>query len=285
MRINRIGAALLFLLTLVGCVKDHPDNIIAPRDSKTVARGKELVHGLAACGRCHGQTPSPTSPLSGGQTVYDLYGPLPAPNITSSSTGIGSWDDETILNSLRGNWGDEAKHRSPQVHRGYEWISDRDGLSIVSYLRTLSPIKNEVERRSVTFMDRNTTGFFESQFAVQGYVPNPSKQNQVQYGKYLVDVVARCGVCHSTPATLLTNEVYLGGGDATIEGEAVSAPALIGGKETMSYWSEGAIALYLQTGKRPDGSYIDPAKCPVEFFKNGAESDLQAIALYIRSLS
>lgn len=276
---------LVFIALLLGCGPRKDTLIAAPSDSVHLNRGKELVRGLAACGVCHATARDPEAPLAGGRETEDLYGPLKATNITPSKSGIGAWSDAQVLGALRGDWGEDQKYRSPFVHRGYEWISESDAYSIVGYLRTLAPMQNYVERREVSFIDRNTTGFFEGQRTVSGYVPEVDKKAPTRYGKYLVDHVARCGTCHSTPGTLIANEVYLGGAEFKGIDGPIFAPALVGGSETASYWNDSQIISYLKTGIRPDGSSVAGQSCPVDFYKYASNDDLFAVAQFLRSQS
>lgn len=273
---------LLLAASLIACSPEPPRPVHVPQDPIFLTRGRELTVGLAACGRCHGQTLSPNAPLSGGRVFTDTYGDVQAPNITPSQSGIGSWTDDEIIETFRGAWKHDDERRPFDLHRGYEWMSDKDAFSIVAYLRSVSPIKNEVYRREIDFIDRNTTGFFEVSRAVDGHVPEPPKKVGAIYGKYLVDHVARCTACHNTPETLLSDGHYLGGGTVTNEFGTKSAPELTS-KQTVSGWTEPQLVKYLKSGARPDGSFVDSHFCPIEFYKHASDSDLIAIAQYIRS--
>jgi len=195
-----------------GCSRPHEIDIGQPEGAEYVVRGRELYKGLAACGFCHNEQPDPAAAAVGGRRQWDIYGEVRAANLTPAASGIGGWSAKDVLRAVRGSRGRDGGYLSEQVHQGYEWMSDRDALSIVAYLQTLPPIENPVPRRSLSILERNTTGFFEGHDEQEGFVPEIDARYRVEYGKYLTDHVARCGSCHTTPATLLTSSSYLAGG-------------------------------------------------------------------------
>ena len=224
--------------------------------------------------------------LSGGQILYDQYGELNAPNITPSETGIKNWDTMELLQFFRTGIRPDESTISPQMHRGMEWISDDDALAIISYLKNIPAVEKEVEHRSVSILEENTTGFFDSVRSVKGYVPEIDKSYQIEFGQYLVDHVARCGSCHNTPATIFSAELYLAGG-ATIKtagGEKVAPNITQSDTNGIATWSEDQIVTYLQTGNMPGGRSVDHDYCPVDFYKNALPEDLVSLAKYLKSI-
>jgi len=255
-------------------------------EPERVAYGRDLANGLAACGFCHGEQSIPGSPLSGGRVLTDSYGTVVAPNITPATSGIGEWQISEIVSALRGARGADQRHLSLEVHRGYEWMSDRDLYAIVAYLRALPAVENEVPRRSIGALARNTTGFFDRWREVRGYVPPINPQDKVAWGGYLVDHVARCGSCHDLPGGFFTGGRYLSGGqEIEIDGESRLAPDITADERLgIGSWSEAEIIYYLQTGEAPGNKFVDPTFCPTNFYARADKSDLQAIAAYLKTL-
>lgn len=278
-----VAAALALLLS---CSAPQPFvPVTIPVDVQHVQRGGYLFRGLAACGFCHGETADPEAVPSGGRPYYDAHGAVAAANLTPARAGIGAWQPVELLNVFRKGTGKGGKFLSTTAHRGYEWMSDEDLLSVLGYLRTLPAVEKEVSRRDVSVIDRNTTGLFEAAREVQGFVPRVSSRHELEYGKYLVDHVARCGSCHNSVDTLLTSEVYLGG-SAVIRTEAgeKTAPGITGSTVFgIGSWSEEQIVHYLRTGVTPDNKRSDPAFCPTNFYRNASNEDLLAIARYLRT--
>jgi mono/diheme cytochrome c family protein len=246
-----------------------------------------LTKGLAACGFCHGEKPSPSSLLIGGREFTDRYGPVKAPNLTPSRSGLKDWSVDDIINVLRGARAPDGSYRSRSAHDGYEWMSTDDLLSIVSYLQTLPSIEHDIERRSVGFFRRNTVGFTEGARWVKGYTPTLPSSSSHAYGRYLVRHVARCNACHDGPSEIFSQGSLLSGGRpirfGELEKDAPSiAPTPLNG---IGDWSTEQIVTYLQTGADPDGKRSDPRMCPTPFYSQAAPEDLLAIATYLKQAS
>lgn len=284
---RRIFLGLVGLAVLLGCSTEQPERITFSLDPHHIAHGAVLTRGLAACGVCHGDLGTPDAPLSGGQVYTDQYGPVAASNITPADSGLAGWRAGEVVRVLRGGPRRDDTQLSSEVHRGYQWMSDFDALAIVSYLLTVQPVERSVPRREVSFMDRNTRGFFDVQREVKGFVPELDPRFSVQYGKYLTDHVARCGFCHNKPAGLLGGEAYLAGGRSISIGATESvAPSITNSPDFgIGGWSEAELVRYLQTGVRPGDEAATRKLCPTDFYRNAALADLKSIALYLKSLS
>jgi mono/diheme cytochrome c family protein len=257
-----------------------------PITETTVLRGKELAEGFGACGFCHSSLGKPGQPLSGGRTFVDLYGEVPGPNITIADSGIGSWTEDNVRVLFRDNVRPDGEVLHSPLHKGFEWISDRDLTAVIAYLRMQPPAESSVERRGVSFFERYTTGFFRSKSGVTGYVPSLNPSFKTEYGQYLVDSIARCARCHSSSDTLFTDEDYMGGGrEIEIDGHVKISPNISSSKTAgIGTWSEEDVKSYLLTGRTPQGKEIDPAFCPIEFYRQAPPSDIEAVVRYIRSI-
>jgi mono/diheme cytochrome c family protein len=110
----------------------------------------------------------------------------------------------------------------------------------------------------------------------------------LQRGAYLVNTMAACGRCH-TPRDAHGNPIAamdLAGGfefDDGVIGHVVG-PNITPGRETgIGKWSEGQIIVALRYATRPDGTLIG-APMPIAAYRDISDSDLTAIAKYLRSL-
>ncbi len=288
-RLVSISLSFVFLLALVmagGCSSPRVETIEAPTNPAFAERGKNLARGLAACGFCHGEKPQPDAPLTGGRPQYDAYGQVFAPNITPAKSGLGKWDTEQIIKAIRSAVNRRGDLMSQEVHRGYEWMSDDDLLSLVAYLRTVPAVENSVKRRSIDFIEKNTTGFFDKAPDIRGYIPAINPKFQVAYGQYLTDHVAKCGFCHNSPGDLVHSAVYLGGGKLVRNdsGEKMAPDITSSQTHGIGDWAEGDIVQYVMTGQTPDKRYIDPAFCPIGFYRNASAQDLLALAKYLKTV-
>ncbi|MCB0353930.1 MAG: hypothetical protein KDD64_10410 [Bdellovibrionales bacterium] len=247
--------------------------------------GRDLVHGLAACGFCHGSRPEPGVVLSGGIPLRDTYGSVIAPNITPSNSGIRGWNVQEIADAVRASLAPDGRSLASEHHQGYQWMSDDDVYRIVAYLQTQPPVETSYETREIGFIDRYTSGILEQRKEVDGVVPSLEGTAAPIYGQYLVEHVARCDQCHSTPGDFIAEEKYLQGGrEISRAGEIRVAPNITGSKVYgLGSWSIPEIVRYLQTGQVPGNRRTDPRFCPTQFYARAKESDLSAIAVYLLS--
>ena len=114
-----------------------------------------------------------------------------------------------------------------------------------------------------------------------------AKQDPIKRGEYLA-VVTGCNDCH-TPGTLFGDPDFsrqLSGSELGWQGPwGVSYPRnLTPDMETgIGKWSKQDIVNTLRTGQRPDGSVLLPPM-PWPDTSHMSESDLQALAAYLKSL-
>jgi len=278
--------ALISVSALSACSSEESLPPPLPISEDTLVRGRELAEGFGACGFCHAGQGRPGEALSGGRLFVDLYGEVPGPNITLSESGIGSWTEDDVRKFFRGNVRPDGDLVYSPLHKGFEWISDRDLTALIAYLRTQPAHESTAERREVSFFERNTTGFFRSKPAVMGYVPQITTSFKTEYGQYLIDSIARCSRCHSSSDTLFSEEGYMAGGrEIEINGVMKAAPNITSSKTSgIGEWSEAQIKDFFHTGRTPNGKSVDPAFCPIEFYRRASPEDIEAAARYIRSI-
>lgn len=291
---DRKASGVLLLLcsvlavVLCACSSEKIEHISTPTDINFVDAGRGLVQGVAACGYCHGALPDPAAALSGGQRFRDLYGETEVPNITPGRDGLKEWSSENFLNYFRNGLNKEGEMLSQIPHQGMEWMSDQDLLSIFAYLMSLPPARGEREHaRVLSFLDRNTSGFFEGRREVTGFVPDVPRRSGARFGQYLVNNVASCGRCHHAPDSTFSSGAYLAGGEVIRNeaGERVAPDITNSEEQGIGDWSEREIVTFLREGKRPNGSRVDPRFCPLSFYRNAAEEDLKSIAQYLKTVS
>jgi len=283
-----IAAFILSLCLATGCGTPDPFVPVLPQADlgDATSRGDHLVNGLAACGFCHSIDGRAGSALSGGRVTRDIYGEVVGPNITSAETGLANWKEPDLRKALRSNVRPDGSEISSRPHRGFGWLADSDIAAITAYLRSLPPTENKVSERRLSFIDRNTSGFFESRLEVRGYIPSISPQFRVEYGEYLVDNVARCGSCHNKPDGWFSSEGYLaGGGEVSFDGESKQAPNItMSTSAGIGSWSEEALLNYLQSGRTPAGREVDSRYCPVGFYSRAPLDHLQSVVAYLRTV-
>ena len=257
-----------------------------PATPELALQGRALVEGLGACGHCHSLGGQPGAPLSGGRTMRDEYGEVQGPNITLAKSGIGTWSEGDFIRVFRAYVKPDGGKVSPTFHSGSEWMSDVDLAALTTYVRSIHPIENEVPPRSISWLDRNTVGFFDSKSQVRGFVPQVPRAFRMEYGQYLVDHVAHCGSCHSVPEGIISSSRYMSGGEEVwFDGESKVAPDITLSLETgLGSWSEGDYRAFFATGRTKDGRQVDPRFCPVPYYSRASTEEIESIIAYLRTI-
>jgi len=138
--------------------------------------------------------------------------------------------------------------------------------------------------------------------AVAGWsmpTPTPAADDLLERGRYLVETVAFCGVCHATrgpDGRILPGKELAGGGTIPLEDFRTIIPNIPPGEiravvpnitpdvETgIGRWKDLDIAAAIREGRRPDGSIIGPPM-PVTLYRGLSDRDLTAMVRYLRSI-
>ncbi|MCB4771470.1 c-type cytochrome [Ancylobacter sp. Lp-2] len=102
-------------------------------------------------------------------------------------------------------------------------------------------------------------------------------------GAYLVNAVAICGRCHTTPGP--DNKPFAGGRMIEGPGYKVQGSNITPDPETgIGSWSDEQIGRAITQGLRPDGSRMSTAM-PYNFYAVLTDTDRDAIVAYLRSLA
>src|SRR6185503_8551276 len=125
------------------------------------ARGKYLVRGPAHCSNCHVASfdeflradKGEELPLRGG--VEFQMGPLGSlypRNLTpDKETGLGRYTDRIVFRMMRHSIKPDGTATMSAL-MPFQMMADDDLVAVVSYLRSLTPVKNEVPPVKYTFM-------------------------------------------------------------------------------------------------------------------------------------
>jgi mono/diheme cytochrome c family protein len=199
------GLALYIQLGYHKTFADTPfPDIKATKDSAMIAHGKYLVYGPAHCANCHvnkGQEADVDAgkemPLIGGYEFNIPPGVLRSRNITSDKeTGIGALTDAQIARTLRYNVNHGNEAIAPLMP--FQQLSVYDMTCIISYLRTMPPVKHEVAPSEYNFL-----GKFVKTFILKPSMPAEKVLDKIapdttpEYGRYLAHSVANCYGCHT----------------------------------------------------------------------------------------
>jgi len=126
-----------------------------------------------------------------------------------------------------------------------------------------------------------------------------AQDNPLERGRYLVETVMFCGVCHNTrgPDGQMIPGMELAGGRVMPLNEMRTVlsnlppgdiravvPNITPDPETgIGRWTDAQIATAIREGRRPDGSIIGPPM-PIMLYRGLSDSDLKAIVIYLRTV-
>ena len=297
------GILLLSLLLILAITVSMRQNlkyeapypeVHASKDSAVIARGEYIFYGPGHCLYCHASKkdyPPGTDlndMLPSGGYEFDLsIAKIYTPNITNDhETGIGKLSDGAIARTLRYGIGSDG--RALFDFMPFHNMADNDLEAIVSYLRTIPPVKNKVPENYF-----NIGGMIVKAFLIKPVGPDENPQKKVvpgvnvEYGKYLANSVANCRGCH-TNRDMMTGAFigpdYAGGLRLDAPGNPNAycvSRNLTPDKETghIYNWSEQQFINRFRAGK-----LIQESEMPWEAFKQFSEDDLKAIFMYLQTV-
>ncbi|MFD1508734.1 c-type cytochrome [Lacimonas salitolerans] len=247
----------------------------------------EAVFWAAGCASCHA-APDGDDPLilAGGQAFPSEFGTFHAPNISMDPQhGIGDWSDLDMANAVMRGLSPSGAHYYPAFpYTGYARMQTQDMADLVAFLRTLPADATPSRDHDVgfPFNIRRAVGGWKTLYADPDWVLSDPETEQVERGRYLVEVLAHCGECH-TPRNAL------GGMDRSQWLRGAPNPSgkgrIPGIAPDQLDWSAGEIAYYLESGFTPDYDSAggSMAKVVSSFARLTAE-DRESVAAYLKAL-
>jgi mono/diheme cytochrome c family protein len=216
-----VGIGVLGLVTCVQLSWDKRYDLPSPDlrvsdDPELIARGKYLVHGPAHCSNCHVGSLDELFRADAGEDLalrggasfpFEPMGTLRMPNLTPDpETGLGRYDDGLVFRMLRHNVRPNGM-ASLGPMMPFARMADDDLVAIVSYLRSLEPVRNEVAESEWTFMGKAVRVFMPAFRPVTDHdwpKAAPPMEPTKERGEYIARYVANCHACHTNhnPATM-----------------------------------------------------------------------------------
>lgn len=176
--------------------------VVQRTQPEVVSNGAYLVHAVAHCSACHGvsarnQLREDRNDLRGGwEIAAGPFGTFYPSNLTSDpETGLGKLTDAQLARAIR--YGVSADgHLDPVMSFVVGPMSDFDLTSIVSYLRSLPPLKNEVKKDEWGPLAKVLAGRFGPNLR-EAAPYSPRGRAGVERGRYLATGPANCAGCHT----------------------------------------------------------------------------------------
>lgn len=281
-----VGLFLLYVQLSYKRVFETPatTGISARSDSATVERGKYLVLGAAHCYTCH----MPDSllqkgmkePMIGGYVFETPFAQFNTPNLTSDKeTGIGDYTDEQLARAVRYHINHDGY--AMVGFMSYNAMSDDDLTAVVSYLRTVPPVKNKVPNHNYNMLGKILMRFVIE--PVQAEVVNITPDSTADYGKYLAHSVTNCNGCHTKRdgAGQLTGKPMAGGNTWDYADAVYTSPNLTFNDSTgrITHWSQQDFIRRFRTGK-----VFPHTPMPWGAYQTLSDSDLSALYKFFKSL-
>jgi mono/diheme cytochrome c family protein len=249
-------------------VPDHP--IVLRGDSAERARGQRLAT-VRGCVDCHGAN-------LGGTVIIDdpAIGRLAAPNLTMGGRGaeLETRDWERAVRHAVRRDGTPLRVMPAQE---LTTMADDDLAAIVSYIRSVPAVTTVLPAAQVGPVIRALllAGQVDLLPAEQiehtrAHVPHVEPEPTAAYGEYLA---AACSGCHGPGFS----GGKIPGSPPTWKPAANITPAGIG------RYSEADLVRVLRTGRRPDGSAVDPSM-PWRLTKAMTDVELKAVYAYLRTV-
>ncbi|MBP2168833.1 D-sorbitol dehydrogenase (acceptor) [Erwinia toletana] len=260
-------------------------------DQQALIKRGEYLAVAADCGACHRQTSEDGAPFAGGYAIDSPMGRIIASNITPSKQyGIGNYSEQQFADALRKGVAADGSNLYPAMpYTAYQGMTDQDVHALYSYfMHGVKPVESAPSARTELSFPFNIRQIMwgwnllyrnDKPFARQAEL-----SEQLNRGKYLVDVLAHCSTCH-TPRNLMMAEDssrYLSGSPLG----GWYAPNITPDNSGIGDWSQGDIAAYLKTGHLAGKAQAaGPMAEAVEHsFRYLGDDDLNAIAAWMKHI-
>lgn len=303
------GRIVLVLLLIIVCIAGYikvalPNTGDAPemkveQTAERIARGDYLANNVTVCIDCHSTRdwskfsgPIVPGTFGKGGELFDqkfgFPGAFYARNITPE--GISRYTDGELFRLITTGVTKEEKAIFPVMpYHNYGRMDEEDIKSIIAYIRTLKPIKNEVPASVPDFPMSIIINTIPAKAAL---TKMPAKTDVVNYGKYLVNAAA-CIDCHTQfdKGKLIEGTEFGGGRGFPFPDGAVVTSANISPDATgIGTWTE---ELFLQRFRtNSDSAMMSRTIKPGEFnsimpwtmYARMTDEDLKAIYAYLKTV-
>lgn len=256
----------------------HPkaETITLPTDPAAIEEGKRLV-AARGCTECHG------ADLGGKVAIEEpAIGSYYGANLTSGKGGVGKeWSDEDYVRAIRHCVRPDGSPLLVMPCLETRLLTESDLAAILAYIRAAPPVDRENQPNQLTMLAHVLNGFgvFDLVHAasIDHDAPRPAdppKAANATYGERLARI--QCVGCHGD---------QLSGGPIPGAPPSMPVPANITPDQAtgIGKWQRADFATLLRTGKRPDGSDVNPFM-PWGTYKNLDETEIDALWAYVRTV-
>lgn len=185
-----------------------PTKPASGEEEKLIKRGEYLAK-LGDCIACHTDVKGGTPAFAGRLPINTPFGTIYSPNITpDKKTGIGNWTEKDFIRAVKEGRDPKGRNYFPVFpYVFFSNITDDDARALYAYFMSIPPVELENKPQPFPF---NVPG---SRLGMWGwnllfFYPrdelkyNPERSAEWNRGKYIVDGLGHCSMCH-TPLNIL----------------------------------------------------------------------------------
>lgn len=256
-------------------------------DWTEIQRGLYLTRA-GDCAACHSVVGQ--APFSGGYALATPFGTIYSANLTpDADTGLGRWSEADFYRAMNEGLSKDGSRLYPAFPYTHFTYATRDDVdAIFAYLNTLDPVRNRVPEPELVWplgWRFLMNGWNLINFEDAAFEPEADRSEAYNRGKYLVEGLMHCGMCHS-PKNVIGAEKA---GDSRFTGglaEGWLAPPLTSGtREGIGDWTQEDLVAFLKHGRNERsiafGPMADVVRHSTQYMH---DADLEAVATYIKAL-
>lgn len=293
------GALLTYVKTALPDVGEAED-IKVELTNERIERGRYLANSVTVCMDCHSvrdwskfSGPLTEGTLGQGGDRFDqsigMPGVFYARNITPE--GISRYTDGELFRVITTGVTKEGRAMFPLMPFLYYGKMDQEDIySIIAYIRTLEPVKNEVPESVPDFPMNFIINTLPKKASLQ---KRPDPSDQLAYGAYMVNA-SGCIECHTQvdKGQIIPEVAFSGGREFNFPDGSVVRSANITTDEKTGIGSWTKEQFLARFKAYADSSYVLPGVSPGEFntimpwtmYSQMKEEDLAAIFTYLQSV-
>ncbi|TQI81172.1 D-sorbitol dehydrogenase (acceptor) [Serratia fonticola] len=257
-------------------------------DKALIERGRYIAVA-ADCGACHRQASNNGIPFAGGYAIESPMGRIIASNITPSKQyGIGNYSEQQFANAVREGKAADGHNLYPAMpYTSYHDMTAEDIHALYAYfiygVKPADFAPSAQTDLSFPFNIRQVMWGWN-----QLYLGNaPVEESKVlpgtlKRGKYLVEVLAHCGACHTPRNIMMAEKRSLNLSGSPLGGWY--APNITPDKSGIGDWSQHDLVTYLKTGHLAGKAQAAGAMAEAveNSFSLMTDDDLNAIAAWVK---
>jgi mono/diheme cytochrome c family protein len=270
--------AALVLLLLTHAARAEPDAYISATNGRTLVTAGDCV-------ACH--TAPGGAPFAGGLALRTPFGTIMTANLTpDDDTGIGRWSGDAFARAMHDGIRPDGRHLYPAFpYTYYTKLTRADVDAIFAFLRTLPPVANRINRRTLPFpfSIRASMVAWNALFLKKGrFTPDPNRSEEFNRGAYLVQGLGHCGACHTPLNAFGANRdvQYL---QSNVINDWTAPNITNDARLGLGQWSVDDIVQYLHTGQNAVGAASGPmAEVIAKSTAFMPTADLHAMAVYLK---